>query len=108
MYRRMNAGSTLRPWCRRPSLFVDTTCSATQQRAMIPLTLLPEGKSADYVLAGAWGGKAIGEAKTIAAVGGGAPKLAGRTGTGEGKDKSYVRVPRQSELKLDGEAAYLH
>ncbi len=81
---------------------------ASGQFALIPLNFLPAGRSADYVLTGVWGEKAFAEAKTVGALSGGAPRLAGTTGTGEGKEKTYVRVPAQAELKLDPSAAYLH
>ena len=81
---------------------------ASQQFATIPLNFLPAGKSADYILTGVWGEKALGEAKTIAAMGGGKPRVAATTGTGDGKEKSYVRVPLQSEIQADPAAAYLH
>ncbi len=37
---------------------------ASQQFAVVPLNLLPQGKSADYILTGAWSQKAYKEAKT--------------------------------------------
>ncbi|MEQ9320205.1 MAG: aminotransferase class V-fold PLP-dependent enzyme, partial [Polyangiaceae bacterium] len=44
---------------------------ASLQFAMIPMNLLGEGKSADYVVTGAWSKKALGEAKTVGAMAGG-------------------------------------
>ena len=41
---------------------------ASQQFAMVPMNLLGEGQSADYVNSGAWGSKAIKEAKIIGKV----------------------------------------
>lgn len=72
---------------------------ASQQFAVVPMNLLPAGKSADYVLTGAWSQKAYKEAKTIGTV-----RLAGTTE----KDKKFGRVPRPNELDLDANAAYLH
>ena len=41
---------------------------ASQQFAVIPMNLLPQGKSADYIVTGAWGKKAFQEAKTVGTV----------------------------------------
>jgi phosphoserine aminotransferase len=81
---------------------------ASQLVAQIPLNLVQKGGSADYVVNGAWGEKALGEAKLTAAMLGGAVKVACSTGTGEGKEKSYVRCPLPAEVKVDPAAAYLH
>jgi phosphoserine aminotransferase len=81
---------------------------ASQLFAQIPMNLLPAGKSADYVTTGAWGEKALGEARATAAMLGASVKVAGTTGTGEGKEKSYVRVATAADLKLDPAAAYVH
>lgn len=81
---------------------------ANQLFAQIPMNLLPAGKVADYVVTGAWGEKAVSEARAIAALGGGAPRVACSTGAGEGKEKQYVRAATQSEIKADPAAAYLH
>jgi phosphoserine aminotransferase len=72
---------------------------ASQQFAVIPMNLLPAGKSADYVLTGAWSQKAYKEAKTIGTV-----RVAGTTE----KDGKFGRIPAQSELNLDANAAYAH
>ena len=81
---------------------------ASQLFAQVPLNLLEKGRSADYVVTGAWGEKALSEAKTTAALLGASVRVAGTTGTGEGKDKAYTRVPLQRELQLDPNAAYVH
>jgi len=81
---------------------------ASQLFAQVPLNLVGPGKSADYVVSGAWGEKALSEGKTTAALIGGAVRVAGTTGEGEGKEKRYLRVPLRSELKPDPGAAYLH
>ena len=78
-------------------------CSSPRSR----MNFLAPGKAADYVVTGAWGEKAVGEAKVVAAMLG-ASVAAQTTGTGDGKEKSYVRVPAPAELKLDPAAAYLH
>jgi phosphoserine aminotransferase len=76
---------------------------ASMQFAQIPMNLLPQGATADYVVTGAWGEKAVGEAKTVGTV-----HVAATTGTGDGKEKVYVRVPTQSEIKLSATPAYAH
>jgi phosphoserine aminotransferase len=81
---------------------------ASHQFAMVPMNVLPAGKSADYVITGAWGEKALAEARIVAALQGARVHVAADTGTGDGKEKSYVRVPTASEMKLDPEAAYVH
>jgi phosphoserine aminotransferase len=72
---------------------------ASQQFAVVPMNLLPQGKSADYVMTGAWSQKAYKEAKTL-----GTARVAGTTE----KDKKFSRIPKQSELSLDPSAAYVH
>ena len=72
---------------------------ASQQFAVVPMNLLPQGKSADYVMTGAWSQKAYKEAKVL-----GTARVAGTTE----KDKKFARVPKQSELELDPNAAYAH
>ena len=81
---------------------------ASQLFAQIPMNFLTAGQSADYVVNGVWGEKAVGEAKAIQSLGGGTSRLAGSSGTGDGKEKQYTRVVRQDELQLDSKAAYLH
>jgi phosphoserine aminotransferase len=81
---------------------------ASQLFAQIPMNLLEEGSVADYVVTGAWSEKAFGEARTVAKLFDAEVRVAGTTGTGDGKEKSYVRVPRQSEVNVTPRAAYLH
>ncbi|MGH9903610.1 MAG: aminotransferase class V-fold PLP-dependent enzyme, partial [Pyrinomonadaceae bacterium] len=71
---------------------------ASLQFSMIPINLLPAGGSADYVLTGSWGKKALKEAKRA-----GAAKVAA-----DMQDSRYTRIPAQDELKLDPDAAYVH
>jgi phosphoserine aminotransferase len=73
--------------------------------AQIPMNFLEAGKTADHVIHGAWGEKAIAEARTMKALGGGEAAVAATT---RRDDKSYVRVARDSELKLTKDAAYVH
>jgi phosphoserine aminotransferase len=72
---------------------------ASLQFAMVPMNLLGEGASADYVLTGSWAKKAFAEAKTV-----GTARLAGSSE----KDGKFPRIPKQSELELDPNAAYVH
>jgi phosphoserine aminotransferase len=72
---------------------------ASQQFAMVPMNLLPAGKSADYILTGGWSEKALEEAKLVGQV-----RVACSTAEG-GK---YTRIPTQRELELDSAAAYVH
>lgn len=81
---------------------------ASQQFAQIPLNFLTPGSSADYVLTGVWGEKAFGEAKLVAAMAGAKVRVAADTAVGEGGAKTWVRVPRTSEIKADPNAAYFH
>ena len=71
---------------------------ASLQFSMVPMNLLPQGGSADYILTGVWADKALKEAKKVGAV-----KVAGST-----QAENYARIPRQSELTLDPGAAYVH
>jgi len=71
---------------------------ASLQFAMIPLNLLGDQSSADYINTGMWSKKAIAEAKRYGTV-----NLAGDTSAG-----GFTTVPSQSELKLNPDAAYVH
>lgn len=73
---------------------------ASLQFAQVPMNFLPAGGSADYLMTGTWSEKAFDEAKLI-----GKPRIAATTLE---SDKRYLRVPKQSELKLDPKAAYVH
>ena len=72
---------------------------AHQQFAQIPMNLLRPGQSADYVITGGWAERAIDEAKNVGTV-----RVAATTQV----DKVYRRVPKDSELELDPNAAYVH
>ena len=74
--------------------------AAHLQFAMVPMNFLPKGGSADYVVTGTWGEKAIEEAEVIGSV-----KTAATT---RNPDGTYTRVPTQGEVKLDPHAAYVH
>ncbi len=71
---------------------------ASLQFAMIPLNLLGDKTSADYINTGMWSKKAIAEAKRYCTV-----NLAGDTSEG-----GFTSVPTQDELKLNPDAAYVH
>lgn len=80
---------------------------ATALFAQIPMNLLGKGNTAQYLITGAWGEKALGEAKLVSALFG-ANVAVQSLGVGEGKEKSYTRVPAPSEVKVDPGASYLH
>jgi len=80
---------------------------ATSLFAEIPMNLLDKGKTAQYLITGAWGEKALGEAKIVSAMFD-AGVAVQNIGTGEGKEKKYTRVPAPAEVKVDPGAAYLH
>jgi phosphoserine aminotransferase len=71
---------------------------ASLQFSMVPMNLLGPGATADYIDGGSWAEKAIKEAKKVGTV-----NIAGTT-----KSENYVRIPRQDELKLTPDAAYVH
>jgi len=75
--------------------------------AEIPLNLMEKGKPAQYLVTGAWGEKAVQEAKSVAGLLGTTVSVQ-TTGTGDGKEKSYTRVPPPAEVKIDPSASYLH
>lgn len=83
-------------------LFV--TGGASTVFAQLPLNFLGSGAVADYIVTGTWGEKALAEAETVASVGGGKPHVCATTL----ENKSYARVPKQSELSLSDNAAYVH
>ncbi len=80
---------------------------ATALFAEIAMNLLEKGKSAQYLITGSWGEKALGEAKIVSALFGATVSVQS-TGVGEGKGKSYTRVPPPAEVTVDPGAAYLH
>lgn len=71
---------------------------ASMQFSMIPMNYLPSGGSADYVVTGSWGKKAVKEAKRCGAV-----NIAATTA-----DSGFSYAPAQEDLKLDPNAAYVH
>lgn len=80
---------------------------ATALFALVAMNFLEKGRTARYLVTGAWGEKALGEAKAVAGLFG-AGVAVQTTGTGEGKEKQYTRVPPPSEVERDPAAAYFH
>jgi len=71
---------------------------ASTQFSMVPMNLLTSGLTADYIVTGDWGKKALKEAKKV-----GATAVAAST-----EDGNFKRIPAQSELRLTPGAAYVH
>ena len=71
---------------------------ASLQFAMVPMNFLSLDASADYVVTGSWGKKAVKEAQKFGHV-----DLAANLADG-----GFTRVPGQDELHLNPSAAYVH
>ena len=71
---------------------------ASMQFSMVPLNLLHDGDTADYIVTGGWAEKAVKEAMKVGHV-----NIAGST-----KSENFNRIPRQDELKLNPNAVYVH
>jgi phosphoserine aminotransferase len=71
---------------------------ASLQFSMIPMNFLPAESSADYIITGSWGKKALKEAKRAGGVNVAATMA----------DGGFTRIPGHAELKLDPKAAYVH
>ena len=71
---------------------------ASTQFSMVPMNLLTPGATADYIVTGDWGKKALKEATKV-----GATAVAAST-----EDGNFARIPPQSELRLTPGAAYVH
>lgn len=68
------------------------------QFSMVPMNLLGADQTADYILTGAWGKKALDEAKRE-----------GATATlWDGKEFNYDRLPQLSDLTPSDNSAYVH
>jgi phosphoserine aminotransferase len=67
---------------------------ASLQFSMVPLNLLPSGATSDYIDTGYFSKKAIKEARRVGRV-----NIAG---------ENYTRIPREDELSLTPDAAYVH
>src|SRR5687767_10246998 len=71
---------------------------ASLQFSMIPMNFLPKDGSADYVLTGSWGKKALKEAKKAGNV-----NIAATMADG-----GFTRIPGDDEISLNPSAAYVH
>ena len=71
---------------------------ASLQFSMVPMNFLPADGSADYIITGSWGKKALKEAKRAGSVNVAATMA----------DGGFTRVPGQEELSLGPGAAYVH
>jgi phosphoserine aminotransferase len=71
---------------------------ASLQFSMVPLNLLTAGATADYIVTGGWAQKAVKEAQRVGNV-----NIAAST-----ESENFTRIPRQDELKLTPNAAYVH
>ncbi len=71
---------------------------ASMQFSMVPMNLLTPGATADYIVTGDWGKKAVKEAKKVGTV-----KIAATTESG-----NFTRVPKPGELQFTPGAAYVH
>lgn len=71
---------------------------ATTQFAAIPMNILRGKSKADYLLTGAWGKKAVSEAKKYCAV-----NIAASS-----EKENFTHIPALDQWSLDQEAAYVH
>jgi phosphoserine aminotransferase len=71
---------------------------ASLQFSMIPMNFLPADGSADYIITGSWGKKALKEAK----------KVGGVSVAATMADGGFTRTPAADELSLNPQAAYVH
>jgi len=72
---------------------------ASLQFAMIPMNLLKDGETADYIVTGRFSNNAYKNAKKIANI-----NLAATTE----EDGKYFRIPKEEEIKISEEAKYVH
>jgi phosphoserine aminotransferase len=71
---------------------------ASLQFSMIPMNFLPADSTADYIITGSWGKKALKEAKRVGAVNVAATMA----------DGGFTRCPGNDEISLSPRAAYVH
>ena len=71
---------------------------ASTQFSMLPMNLLPQSGSADYIVNGAWGQQAVKEARKIASV-----RVVAST-----KQNNFDRVPTPDQIDIDPQASYVH
>ena len=72
---------------------------ASLQFAMVPMNLLSDSASADYILTGTWSKKAVKEAKIIGTA---------RTAASTEVDGVFKAIPAADAIDLDDKAAYCH
>jgi phosphoserine aminotransferase len=77
---------------------------ASMAFAQLPMNFLEPGKTADFIVTGAWSEKAVAEARACKSLGAGEVHVAANTAV----EKAFTRVPRQDELALTKGAAYVH
>jgi phosphoserine aminotransferase len=65
---------------------------------MVPMNLMAEGKTGEYVNTGTWSKKAIADAE----------KLGPTRVVWTGEDENFTRVPPMDQIEVGEEAAYLH
>jgi phosphoserine aminotransferase len=73
---------------------------ASLQFSMVPMNLLPPGATADYIVTGEWGRRAVVEARRIPQA---QIHIAAST-----ESENFCRVPRDAELQLSPAPAYVH
>lgn len=71
---------------------------ATLQFSMVPMNVVPDGGTADYILTGSWSEKALAEAQKAVTT-----HTAAST-----KEEKYRRIPDVSEVHLSDHPAYVH
>ena len=71
---------------------------ASLQFTMVPLNFLRPGETADYIVTGAWGKKAVKEARRCGSV----------NVINSGEAAGFTAVPDKAELDLSRNARYLH
>jgi phosphoserine aminotransferase len=71
---------------------------ASMQFHQVPLNFIPEGGSADYVVSGRWGTKAIKEARIVEDA-----RVAASS-----EDENFSYIPDRETWDLDPDAAYVH
>ncbi len=71
---------------------------ATQQFAMVPMNLLPKGRTADYLITGVWAQKAFKEAKMFGSV----------HAALSGEASNFSEIPPASAIAYSASPAYVH
>ncbi|HTO72757.1 MAG TPA: 3-phosphoserine/phosphohydroxythreonine transaminase [Gemmatimonadales bacterium] len=71
---------------------------ASLQFSMIPMNLLPAGRTADYLVTGVWSEKAVKEAQLLGTV----------HEAATGKGSKFTRIPAQAEIRYSANPAYVH